>query len=209
MAALSAWLTQAPARTYLPLCYRKSSTGLGGCQRRNQPRDSRCQGDAADIKTGKYSVTSGTESWRAIDLPCISIDDWMKCNLLLRGVMAIGSTSNKVFSFKIWWAALLFGAGLLLFAACNVEDPSNNGSENDGSTTPSDVQSPAPETDDPTFTPLPGDIPDPGETPGVSERTNTSSIEPSDGTPEAAITRRPIPNGGGDSTTQRTGQAGI
>ena len=96
-----------------------------------------------------------------------------------------------------------------MFAACNVEDPSNNGSENDGFTTPSDVQSPAPETDDPTFTPLPEDIPDPGETPGVSERTNTSSIEPSDGTPEAAITRRPIPSGGGDSTTQRTGQSGI
>jgi len=35
---LSAWLTQAPARSYLPLCYRKNSTGLEGCQRRNQPR---------------------------------------------------------------------------------------------------------------------------------------------------------------------------
>jgi hypothetical protein len=83
------------------------------------------------------------------------------------------------------------GAGLLLFAACAVEDSSN-------------AQSPFPETEDPTFTPPTGDTPAPGETPPFSEPTNTTtSVEPSDGTPEAAAARRTIPSNRGDNTTRR------
>ena len=147
---------------------------------------------------------SGTEFRCGVDLACISIDDWMNGNFLLRGVMAIGATSNKVFSLRFWRAALVLGAGLLLFAACAVEDTSDNESPNDGPTTPSDIQSPAPETEGPTFTQSPSDTPAPGATPAFSERTNTTAtIGPSDGTPEAGITRRPIPDNGGDSTTRR------
>jgi hypothetical protein len=112
-------------------------------------------------------------------------------------------TLNKTFAFRNWKAALLLGAGLLLFAACTVEEPSNNGPENDGVSTPSDIQSPAPERDGPTLTPPPGDTPEPGETPAVGERTDTTTPEPSDGTPEVPVSRRPIPNNGGDSTVQR------
>lgn len=121
----------------------------------------------------------------------------------MRGVMAIGATSNKVFSLKIWRATLLLGAGLLLFAACTVEDPANSESPNDGTSTPSDVQPPAQNAEDPNFTPPPGNTLGPDETPGASERANTATPVSSDGTNEAAIIRRSIPNKGGDNTTRR------
>jgi hypothetical protein len=89
--------------------------------------------------------------------------------------------------FNTWKVALLLGAGLLLFTACTVDEPATD-------PTPVVPDSTIQTTKDGTLTPLPTDIPVPGETPASDDSGGTV-------TPEPAVVRRSIPDS--DSTTRR------
>ena len=89
--------------------------------------------------------------------------------------------------FNTWKAALLLGAGLLLFAACAVEEPATD-------PTPVVPDSTTQANNEGALTPIPADTPVPGETPVSNDSGGPVTPEPTTG-------RRSIPNS--DSTTRR------
>lgn len=100
-------------------------------------------------------------------------------------------------TFKSLKALLILGAGLLLFAACVVEEPTADpGGNSPAAVAPADAETPAPKIEDPTLTPPPG-TPPPGDTPTPGE---IITPERAGGTPQQVV-RRPIPIS--DSTTRR------
>ena len=118
--------------------------------------------------------------------------------------MAPSLASNKIFPLKNCKAALLLVAGLFLFGACTVQDPSNNGSRDNGPGTaaPASVETPVRDSEDQILAPPPADTPAPGETPAARVSADTVTPEPPDGTPVPAAVRRPLPNSG-ETTTRR------
>ena len=89
--------------------------------------------------------------------------------------------------FNTWKVALLLGAGLLLFAACAVDEPATD-------PTPVVPDSTIQATNDGTVTPHPTDTPVPAETPASNDSGGTV-------TPEPTVGRRSIPDS--DTTTRR------
>ncbi len=90
--------------------------------------------------------------------------------------------------FNAWKAALLVGAGLILFAACTIEEPA----ETPGTVSPANTATPFPASENPTLAPLPGDTPSPVETPAYGGYA----------TPGPTVARRTVPNSE-NSTTRR------
>ena len=87
-------------------------------------------------------------------------------------------------------AGLILGAGLLLFAACAVEEPATDPTRVAPDST---IQA----SSDGTLTPLPTDTPVPGETPASQVSNDSGSTV----TPEPTIGRRSVPDS--DGTTRR------